>query len=98
MLIIGMKTSISHLHQLKGKAFVKDAVDLRSARQVGGVHLISRPFDALLKVHAKLLHHPADCTKYIVKYNYSAVMSIRVRLHLCVCVCALTGVRPWSCV
>lgn len=59
-----MKTNISHLHQLKGKAFVKDAVDLRSAGQVGGVHLISRPFDALLKVHAKLLHHPADCTQY----------------------------------
>lgn len=52
-----------HLHQLEGKALMKDAVDLRSTRQVGGVHLISRPFDALLKVHTKLLHHPADCTQ-----------------------------------
>ncbi len=53
-----------HLHQLEGKALMKDAVDLRSTRQVGGVHLISRSFNALLKVHPKLLHHPADCTQH----------------------------------
>lgn len=58
------RRNTGHLHQLEGKALMKDAVDLRSTRQVRGVHLISRPFNALLKVHAKLLHHPAGCTQY----------------------------------
>lgn len=75
-----------HLHQLEGKALVKDAVDLRATRQVGGVHLISRPFDALLKVHGKLLHHPADCAQYTGKVLTSgtAEMCICECLHPCV--------------
>lgn len=49
-----------HLHQLEGEALVKDAVDLCPSGQVGRVDLIPRAFDALLKVHRKLLHHPAQ--------------------------------------
>lgn len=46
------------LDQLKREALVEDAVDLGSARQLDGVHLIARTFDALLEVHRELLNHP----------------------------------------
>ena len=48
-----------YLDQLKGEALVEDAVDLGSARQLLSVHLVPGALDALLKVHAELLHHPA---------------------------------------
>ena len=53
------KNTHTHLHQLEGKTLVKYTVDLRTTGQVGRVHLISRPLDALLKVQGELLHHPA---------------------------------------
>ena len=55
---ITKRTTTFYLDEFEGEALMKDAVDLGSAGQVGGVHLISRPLDALFKVHAELLHHP----------------------------------------
>lgn len=46
------------LDQLKREALMEDAVDLGSTRQLNGVHLIARTFDALLEVHRELLNHP----------------------------------------
>lgn len=37
---------------------MEEAVDLGAARQLVGVHLVPGAFNALLKVHTKLLHHP----------------------------------------
>lgn len=82
----------SHLHQLKGKALVKNAIDLGTTRQVRGVHLIPRTFNALLKIHAKLLHHPTMSHK-ITEMSWHLQT-----LHLCVCAVLLTEAGPWSCV
>lgn len=47
-----------YLHKLKWESFVKDAIDPGATREFIGVNLISRTFNALLKVHSKLLNHP----------------------------------------
>lgn len=49
----------AYLHQLKGKALMKDAVDAGSPGQLQCVYLISGAFNSLLKVHSKLLDHPS---------------------------------------
>lgn len=47
-----------YLHQFKGETLMEDAVDPSSSRQLIGVNLVSRAFNAFLKVHSKLLDHP----------------------------------------
>lgn len=60
---------------------MKDSVDLRSAGQVGGVHLVSGPFNALLKVHTKLLHHPTDSCNISSAEEFEHISFIRMCLY-----------------
>lgn len=82
--------STGHLHQLEGEALMKDPVDLCTTGQVGGIHLISRPLYALLKVHTKLLHHPIKVTQHTL-----GVSSYWFNMHLHVCIWVYVG-TDWS--
>lgn len=47
-----------YLHQFKGETLMEDAVNPSSSWQLIGINLVSRAFNAFLKVHGKLLDHP----------------------------------------
>lgn len=80
----------AHLHQLKRKALMEDAVDLCTTRQIGGIHLVSRSLYALLKVHAKLLNHP---TKVHIEHVFNLLL---FWVHLNIWICKCTVDTDWS--
>lgn len=47
---------------------MKEAVDLGTTRKLIGVHLVPGAFNALLKVHTKLLHHPDEGHMWLCEY------------------------------
>lgn len=63
---------------------MKDSVDLGTTGQVGGIHLVSRPFNTLLKVHTKLLHHPTHSGNLISDIHRVDTWFISVNLPMCI--------------
>lgn len=63
--MIFLKIPISfplYLNKLKGKAFVKNSVDLGTTREIFCGHLSPKAFNIPVKVHTKLLDHPVILT------------------------------------
>lgn len=92
--------SEGHLDQLEGEAFMEDAVDPGTARQLCRVDLVPGALYTFLKVHRELLNHPAGkqitvhACDYVSIYRYTfrtISLSLLPSIHL------LTGAEPWSC-